>query len=167
MDYEKTAQAIVEAVGGAGNVRGLTHCVTRLRLKLADEGKADDATVRAIDGVMGVVRQGGQYQVIIGPEVGKVYAAAEPLVCDGQGEVPADDEPEARPQGIKGWANAALDTLISCFTPLIPAIAGAGMIKVLVYILSTFGVIGAESVEYQVLSVLGDGVYYFCRCSWP
>lgn len=161
MDYEKTAQAIVEAVGGAGNVRGLTHCVTRLRLKLADEGKADDATVRAIDGVMGVVRQGGQYQVIIGPEVGKVYAAAEPLVCDGQGEVPADDEPEARPQGIKGWANAALDTLISCFTPLIPAIAGAGMIKVLVYILSTFGVIGAESVEYQVLSVLGDGVYYF------
>ena len=162
MDYKKTAAAIVEGVGGTGNVKGLTHCVTRLRFSLADEGKANADALKATDGVVGVVQQGGQYQVIIGNEVDGVYDAILPLIGGGEG---ASDTAEAdapqRPQGIKGWANAALDTLISCFTPLIPAIAGAGMVKVLAYILSAAGLIAADSVEYSVLNVIGDGVYYF------
>lgn len=160
MDYQKTAEDIVRLVGGMENVKGITHCVTRLRFTLVDEAKADEVALKATQGVVGVVKQGGQFQVVIGPEVENVYNAVTPLVGGGQGHVEADDEP-AKPQGIKGYANAALDTLISCFTPLIPAIAGAGMIKVLIYILSTFGLIGMDSIEYQVLSVLGDGVYYF------
>ena len=161
MDYQKTAEAIVAGVGGKENVSGVTHCVTRLRFRLIDEAKADEAGLKATEGVMGVVKQGGQFQVVIGPEVENVYKEVAPLVGGGQGEVPADDEAPAKPQGIKGWATAALDTLISCFTPLIPAIAGAGMIKVLAYILSTVGLIVPDSIEYQVMSVLGDGVYYF------
>jgi PTS system beta-glucosides-specific IIC component len=162
MDYEKTAHAIVEGVGGADNVKGLTHCVTRLRFTLADESKADESGLKATEGVMGVVQQGGQYQVIIGNEVDGVYDAITPLIGGGQGPVDANEADAAqRPQGIKGWANAALDTLISCFTPLIPAIAGAGMVKVLAYVLSAAGLIATESVEYSVLNVIGDGVYYF------
>jgi PTS system beta-glucosides-specific IIC component len=148
MDYQKTAEAIVEGVGGAANVQGLTHCVTRLRFRLADEGRADEAALKATDGVMGVVRQGGQYQVIIGNEVDHVFDAISPLVStEAQGRA-EDAEAQARPEGLKGWLNAALDTLISCFTPLIPAIAGAGMVKVLAYILSAAGLVGAESLEY-------------------
>jgi PTS system beta-glucosides-specific IIC component len=142
MDYRKTASQIVEAVGGSGNVKGLTHCVTRLRFTLADEGKADKATLEGIDGVVGVAQSSGQYQIIIGPEVDKVYAEALPLVevsAAGAAGEAADD----KPKGFKGYANLALDTLISCFTPLIPAIAGAGMIKVLMYILTSFGLIAA------------------------
>ncbi|MBP3884988.1 MAG: PTS transporter subunit EIIC [Olsenella sp.] len=160
MDYRKTASQIVEAVGGSGNVKGLTHCVTRLRFTLADEGKADKATLEGIDGVVGVAQSSGQYQIIIGPEVDKVYAEALPLVevsAAGAAGEGADD----KPKGFKGYANLALDTLISCFTPLIPAIAGAGMIKVLMYILTSFGLIAAESVEHQVISVISDGVYYY------
>ncbi|MEE0027572.1 MAG: PTS transporter subunit EIIC [Atopobiaceae bacterium] len=162
MDYKKTAAAIVEGVGGVENVKGLTHCVTRLRFSLADEGKANADALKATDGVVGVVQQGGQYQVIIGNEVDDVYDAITPLIGGGQGSVDANEADAAqKPQGIKGWANAALDTLISCFTPLIPAIAGAGMVKVLAYVLSAAGLIATESVEYSVLNVIGDGVYYF------
>ena len=113
---------------------------------------------------MGVVQQGGQYQVVIGPDVENVFNEVSPLIDDGQETKAAEatnDADAAKPKGIKGYATAALDTLISCFTPLIPAIAGAGMVKVLLYILSAFGLVGAESVEYQVLNVIGDGVYYF------
>ncbi len=159
MDNKHTAAQIVEALGGPKNVKGLTHCVTRLRFTLADDAIVSDDEVSAIDGVMGVAKASGQYQVIIGPAVADVYAEAAPLVGAGTSEAAAD-EPE-RPQGIKGWASAALDTLISCFTPLIPAIAGAGMIKVLAYILSAAGILGAESLEYQLLTMIGDGVYYF------
>ena len=160
MDHKQTAAQIVEGVGGKDNVRGLTHCVTRLRFTLADESKANKEALQATDGVVGVVQQGGQYQVVIGPEVEAVYNEVMPLVELEAAKQQAEEAP-AKPQGIKGWASAALDTLISCFTPLIPAIAGAGMIKVLLYILSTFGLVGAESIEYQVLNVIGDGVYYF------
>ena len=160
MDNKHTAEQIVEAVGGAQNVKGLTHCVTRLRFTLADESVVSDDAVSAIDGVMGVAKASGQYQVIIGPAVADVYAEAAPLVSGGAAEAPADNKPE-KPHGIKGWASAALDTLISCFTPLIPAIAGAGMIKVLAYILSATGLLGMESMEYQLLTIIGDGVYYF------
>lgn len=162
MDYQKVAQDIVRLVGGEKNVQGVTHCVTRLRFRLVDEGKADTDALKSAEGVMGVVQQGGQYQVIIGPDVENVYNEVAPLIGGDQGTAPTDNETEApKPQGIKGYATAALDTLISCFTPLIPAIAGAGMVKVLLYLLSTFGLVGAESLEYQVINVIGDGVYYF------
>lgn len=163
MDYQKVAEDVVRLVGGAENVKGVTHCVTRLRFTLADEAKADTEALKATAGVMGVVSQGGQYQVVIGPDVEKVYNEVTPLmgaVAEAQAGPATPAEP-AKPQGIKGYAMAALDTLISCFTPLIPAIAGAGMIKVLAYILSAAGIVAADSVEYTVLNMLGDGVYYF------
>lgn len=160
MDYQKVAEEIVRLVGGAENVKGVTHCVTRLRFTLADEAKADTEALKATAGIMGVVSQGGQYQVVIGPNVEKVFNEVTPLVGTASEAQAAPAEP-AKPQGIKGYAMAALDTLISCFTPLIPAIAGAGMVKVLAYILSAAGLVAADSVEYTVLNMLGDGVYYF------
>lgn len=160
MDHKKTAEDIVAAVGGARNVKSLTHCVTRLRFVLADESLADDAAVNAIDGVMGVAKASGQYQVIIGPAVADVYAEAAPLVGGGSGEVAAEEEP-ARPQGIKGWASAALDTLIACFVPSISIIAGAGMVKVLAVLLSTAGVLPMDSASYAVINMVGDSVFHF------
>lgn len=72
-DYSKTAHAILKCIGGDKNVESLTHCMTRLRFRLKDETKIDDQKIKAISGVTGVVRQNGQYQIIIGNDVGKCY----------------------------------------------------------------------------------------------
>ncbi|MGU3491854.1 PTS glucose/sucrose transporter subunit IIB [Staphylococcus saprophyticus] len=61
-------------MGGSGNVKNLTHCMTRLRFVLKDESKANDETIKNWDGVMGLRKQGGQYQIIVGNNVSKTYA---------------------------------------------------------------------------------------------
>jgi PTS system beta-glucosides-specific IIC component len=73
IDYKKMASAILEKVGGKENVSMVTHCATRLRFNLKDEKKADTAGLKTIQGVIGVVAQGGQYQVVIGNDVPNVY----------------------------------------------------------------------------------------------
>ncbi len=79
LDYASTAKSILEAVGGEKNVASATHCMTRLRLVLKDEALADDEKVQAIKGVKSVIKQGGQYQVVIGNEVSEVFKAFEKL----------------------------------------------------------------------------------------
>lgn len=73
MDYARTAEKILERVGGKDNVLGLVHCMTRLRFTLKDESIVDDDLVKRTKGVMGVIRKAGQYQVIIGNDVAYVY----------------------------------------------------------------------------------------------
>ncbi|WZU01126.1 PTS transporter subunit EIIB [Erysipelothrix sp. D19-032] len=73
MNYEKLAQTVIENVGGEQNISGLVHCATRLRFNLDDEAKANTEVLKATPGVMGVVSKGGQFQVIIGSDVGNVY----------------------------------------------------------------------------------------------
>ena len=77
MDYKEIGQKILEAVGGKENVQNLTHCATRLRFTLADDSKADDEAVKAIDGVVSLAKSGGQYQVVVGSDVPNVYRALE------------------------------------------------------------------------------------------
>lgn len=74
MDYAVTAREIVDKVGGESNIVSATHCMTRLRLVLKDEGVVDDEKVKGIPGVVGVMRKSGQYQIIIGNNVAKCYA---------------------------------------------------------------------------------------------
>ena len=73
MDYAIVAKKILEKIGGESNVNSVQHCMTRLRFVLKDESKADDGAIKKIKGVMGVTKQGGQYQVIIGNSVGTCY----------------------------------------------------------------------------------------------
>ena len=79
-DWEATAKGILAAVGGPENISGMTHCATRLRLNLRDDSKCDDAAVKEVDGVVNTVNSAGQYQVLIGTEVPKLYEKFEPLV---------------------------------------------------------------------------------------
>lgn len=62
MDYKPLAKDILENVGTKSNVQSITHCVTRVRFVLKDESKANDAAIKNLDGVLDVVKQGGQYQ---------------------------------------------------------------------------------------------------------
>lgn len=74
MNHEEVAKKIVNLVGGKENIQSLTHCITRLRFVLNDESLADEESIKNIKGVISVIRRGGQFQVVIGQEVKKVYS---------------------------------------------------------------------------------------------
>ena len=101
-DYTVISRKIVEQIGGIDNIANVTHCMTRLRFVLKDETLADDEAVKAIDGVMGLVKQGGQYQIIIGNHVGTAYQEVLKLGNFGeQSEIAKGEKKE--PLTLKKW----------------------------------------------------------------
>ena len=150
MDAKKTAQQVLEQVGGAENVAFLTHCVTRLRFNLRSMDGVDDAKVKAVPGVVGVVNKGGQYQVIIGNEVVSVYDELMKLGDFGGKEV---KQSAATSGEKKSKVSVVLDTLAGVFTPLMPLIAGAGMIKALLSVLTLVGWIDKSGNLYYFLPI--------------
>lgn len=153
--YQKLASEILAQVGGQENVSALTHCMTRLRFTLKDESKADANVVKNIEGVTGCVSQGGQFQVIIGTHVEEVYEEIAPVGAE------SSDDTSDNPQENKGAVSTVLDTIAGCFTPVIGALAGAGMVKALLSLLSVFGWIDNSSQTYTILNTIGDSVFYF------
>lgn len=154
MDYKKTASQILEKVGGEKNILSVGHCATRLRFNLKDSSLADTEGLKKLSGVVGVVNKGGQYQVVIGNDVQNVHRALQELGSfneDGQSE----------PTEKKGAINTALDTIAGIFFPIVPALAGAGMIKALLAILSATKVLTAASPTYRFLNFFGDAAFYF------
>ena len=98
MDYKKLAEDILAKVGGEENISGLTHCATRLRFNLKDEGKAQTEALKKVNGVMGVISKGGQYQVVIGSDVASVYRPLTELceVTAGEGGQPSQEKKDDR-----------------------------------------------------------------------
>lgn len=116
MDYKQMSEQILRAVGGEKNINSATHCATRLRLFLKDESLANDEEVKKIKGVMGVVHSQGQYQIIIGQEVGNV-AKYFMNPNDETGE-------EKKKFNI-------LELIAGCFTAILPVLTAAGMLQAL------------------------------------
>ena len=155
MDWKETAKLITERVGGKSNIRSATYCTTRLRLTLADESLANDDAVSEVPGVISVVHASGQYQIIIGNRVPRVFQAMQELGILDQAAAP---EPEKKKKSIPA---AMMDALLGSMTPVIPAVIGCAMMKVLLVLLPMLGVLTSESMTYQVLTVIGDGSFYF------
>ncbi|WP_419888919.1 beta-glucoside-specific PTS transporter subunit IIABC [Paenibacillus xylanexedens] len=157
MDKQQLSKDILKLVGGEENIDQVTHCMTRLRFNLNDNNQADRATLKNTPGVMGVTENGGQFQVIIGSEVSEVYKA---LVKN----MSMKPNAESAPKGGKKQRNpisALFDFISGMFTPILPAIAGAGMIKGIVSILVALGWMTNTSSTYIILSAVGDGAFYF------
>ena len=159
-DFEKLANSVVDAVGGVGNVTNLTHCMTRLRFILKDEAKASDETVKNIPGVMGLVKQGGQYQIIIGNNVAAAYKEILALGVDGGATVDASEQPKQK-WTLKRVGMTILDAIIGTMTPLIPAIIGGSMVKLLAMLLLMTGVVGETNSTYVLLNTIGDAAFFF------
>lgn len=157
MDYESVAKKILQRVGGAENVTGLVHCMTRLRFNLKDESIVDDEAVKKTKGVMGVMKRGGQYQIIIGNDVGYVYEELNKL-GKFSNQVPKKKENSTEKKNI---LTMLMDTISGIMTPVIPAIIGAAMIKVLLTLLPMIGVLNTSGDTYQLLTVIGDGAFFF------
>lgn len=159
-DFKKLANSVVDAVGGVGNVTNLTHCMTRLRFILKDEAKASDETVKNIPGVMGLVKQGGQYQIIIGNNVAAAYKEILALGVDGGATVDASEQPKQK-WTLKCVGMTILDAIIGTMTPLIPAIIGGSMVKLLAMLLLMTGVVGETNSTYVLLNTIGDAAFFF------
>lgn len=154
MDYSTTAKQLLGKLGGEKNIISVTHCMTRLRFVLKDETGIQDEQIKMISGVVGVMRKGGQYQVIIGNEVSKCYNEVLKLGNFG-------DE-DGRPASVKSGGNPVtvlLDAISGSMSPVIPAIIGAGMVQVLNIILGWF--LPAESATMQLMGVIGNTAFYF------
>ncbi|WP_373892161.1 PTS cellobiose/arbutin/salicin transporter subunit IIBC [Weissella confusa] len=159
-DFKKLASSVVDAVGGVGNVTNLTHCMTRLRFILKDEAKASDETVKNIPGVMGLVKQGGQYQIIIGNNVAAAYKEILALGVDGGATVDASEQPKQK-WTLKRVGMTILDAIIGTMTPLIPAIIGGSMVRLLAMLLLMTGVVGETNSTYVLLNTIGDAAFFF------
>lgn len=154
MDYSMTAKEILEKVGGEANIVSVSHCMTRLRLTLKDESIVSDEEVKAVKGVVGVMKKAGQYQIIIGNDVANCY---KEFVKIGnfekqQGNAPAEKK-KSNPVSV------ILDAISGSMSPIIPAIIGAGMIQVLNIILGWF--LPADGQTMQLMSVIGNTAFYF------
>lgn len=154
--YEELARDIVKNVGGEENITGLRHCITRLRFNLKDESKANTDYLKKRDGVVTVVQSGGQYQVVIGNEVGAVYEAITEVSNIG-GESDSSSEADNSDLSV---LDRLIDTLSGLFQPFLGILAATGMIKGLVAILAGFGM-DPSSGFYQVLNMAGDGFFQF------
>lgn len=160
MSIKDSAKQIYDTVGGEANINYLTHCVTRLRFRLKDESKVDDEKVKQIPGVMGINHQNGQYQVIIGNAVSDYYDQVIKL-----GDFPTDESGDSNKTDTKEEKGNLFDQftsfISSCMSPLIPALIGGGMIKVILILLTTVGWMSDKSQSYTILSVFGDAPFYF------
>ncbi|MDQ1233926.1 PTS system beta-glucosides-specific IIC component [Paenibacillus sp. SORGH_AS306] len=158
MDKEKLSQDILDLVGGTSNIDQVTHCMTRLRFNLNDDNLANKAQLEKTPGVMGVMKNGGQFQVIIGNEVANVYKElVKKIPGAGQLEETASTKPKKKQNPI----STLFDFISGMFTPILPAITGAGMIKGIVAILVALGWMSNTSSTYIILSAIGDGAFYF------
>ncbi|WDH83261.1 beta-glucoside-specific PTS transporter subunit IIABC [Paenibacillus urinalis] len=158
MDQQQLSKDILKLVGGEENIDQVTHCMTRLRFNLNDNSKADKKTLQNTPGVMGVMINGGQFQVIIGNDVPKVYNA---LVGNMSKSPDAGTNASTETKTKKNPLSALFDFISGVFTPILPAITGAGMIKGIVALLVTLGWMSETSSTYQILSAIGDGAFYF------
>ena len=159
MDYKKTASEIVEKIGGKENIASLTHCITRVRFKLKDNSKASAEAVKKIDGVINVIEQGGQFQVVIGNEVEDVFNAVQ----DVTGIVgSAIDVVEKDDLKVKGkFMDQVIDLVTNIFTPILPALIGAGMIRSLLMILTKFTGLANDSGVYIVINEIYNAIFNF------
>jgi len=135
MNYAEVSRAIVDALGGLTNIEAVTHCMTRLRFVLKDQTQVDYPRLKAITGVMGVVHNDTQYQVIIGNNVSQAYQAVLELGSPGA----ASTVPVKRKITLRSIGAGILDALVGTMSPLIPAIIGGSMVKLLAMILDMAG----------------------------
>lgn len=157
MNYNQIAKDIIENVGGSENIRGLTHCFTRLRFQLKDSKKAKKEIIEHLEGVISVVESGGQFQVVLGTKVTKVYEALLPMVSL------EEDTGSSEEKGSIG--NRILIAISSMFTPMVPAIAASGLLKGLLTIAritaSNHGIDITVNQTYILIMAATDALFYF------
>ena len=169
-DNKKIAEQVLAAVGGAANLKDATHCMTRLRLYLKDDSLPKDDEVKKISGVLGVVRGGQQYQIVIGTNVPKVYEELCKLAGISASAAVKDDAAAAQDAAItkrkltpKQVGKNIMGYLAGCMTPMIPVLLAGGLVRAVNSIFGPdlLGLYTLESNLYILFDFLYDAAFYF------
>ena len=152
-DYEKLAVDIVDAVGGKENIVNATRCATRLRLVLKETPKDANKKVSGLTGVITVVENNGQFQVVIGTHVGKVFDKVQTLV--DLDETSSEDAPKG------SIVNRVIATMSAVFAPFIYILAAAGLLQGCLIIINMINPGFASTGTYEVLSFISWAPFTF------
>ncbi|MBN3130839.1 PTS transporter subunit EIIC [Pectobacterium brasiliense] len=155
MGKNEVIQSIIKLVGGNDNINKVWHCMTRLRFDLIDENKVQTEAIKNLPGILGAQHQSEQFQIIIGPQVNEYYE-----LLNAQLSPTTTSQPDVQKQK-KGLISLFMDTVSGVFGPIVPAIAGAGMIKGLLAGLIALKVVSAKTDTVIVLDLIASGVFYF------
>ena len=160
MNNNELSEEIIREIGGAANIRTLTHCATRLRMEFNQRHRVNQTAIEQLPGVISVVDRGGQFQIVIGNDVQRVFSAIQKKRNASQSDTTPDTDEvkDSPPQNIMSRIISVISTT---FTPVIPAITGAGMIKALLAILTLTGVLSPDSSSYQILNIIADAAFFF------
>lgn len=162
MSFKALSAEIIKDLGGADNIRSVSHCATRLRFQIKDPAQVQEKALENIDGVIALVKAGGQHQVVIGNEVPNVYAeiVAQPGMASkdvkGKGAVQ-----EEGPVEKKNIFNAFVDLISSIFSPILWPLAGIALLKAVLSMGNTLGWFSTESTNYIVMNAAADGLFFF------
>ncbi|MCC8076049.1 MAG: beta-glucoside-specific PTS transporter subunit IIABC [Clostridiales bacterium] len=157
-DYTQLAADVVKAVGGKENIIDVTNCMTRLRFVLKDDSIPNKDQVMAVKGVKGVMNQGGQYQVIIGTHVNEVVKDVRKAAGIGEGGIDKESMKLVKKDSL--W-NRFFKTISGCIMPMLGPMIAGGIIKGVLTILTTFGLLSSDSGTYLVLYAAADSILYF------
>ena len=156
-NYEKLAKEIVGYIGGSENVNALVHCATRLRFKVKNTQNVDKKKLEQLEGVITVLDSGGQIQVVIGQHVADVYDTIFEVT-----DLKKENQSDAEESGEKkNLLNTFMDTISGIFAPVLGVMSGAGMLKALLILCTTFGWLKADMGTYRILYAAADGVFTF------
>ncbi|MDT0204575.1 PTS transporter subunit EIIC [Serratia marcescens] len=151
------AKEIVSALGGAGNIRHITHCATRLRINLVSTAQLDNTRIKKIDKVLGTVSAGGQYQIIVGNDVGDIYQAISQ-------QLHIEPPPATVNEGVSPQAtekSSIFDIISGSFLPLLGLLAGGGMLKVLLTLAQQSQLMSPDNGTFSILSSIANAPFYF------
>ena len=153
--YNDLAKDIIKNVGGKENINGLTHCVTRLRFKLKDESKANDDVLKNMQGIVTVMKSGGQYQVVIGNNVQDVYNDVTALIDVDNLNTSSQEKKSGK------LLDKAIDVVSGIFQPILGIMAACGMVKGLNALFVAMGLYSDTSGGYLMINAIGDALFTF------
>lgn len=159
--YEQLATIIVDNVGGPDNINSVTHCITRLRFKLKDEGKANTDFLKKLDGVVTVMQSGGQYQVVIGNHVPDVYKDVLAVAGLPENGISTTAEKNSANVGNGSILDKLIDLISGIVQPLLAILAGTGMIKGVLALLTFLNLVEKGTGTYIILNAIGDCFLFF------
>lgn len=157
-DYTNDIKEIINNIGGLDNISSLTHCVTRLRFQLKDYSIVNRDNIKKLNVVLSIVEGNNQFQIVIGNEVENVYNAIIKTYNINNSNTSSSG---GKDNNKKNILMNILNKLTIIFNPIVPALAGAGMLKAILVILQTYNLLSTSDSTFKILSAAGNSVFYF------
>ena len=156
---KKSAEKIIEYIGGIENVISYTHCATRLRFQLMDNGKVNEDVLKTIPEVLGVVNNAGMFQIIIGPKVDIMFHTIQEIfdgtdIKNTNVASNAEAKKDSLIQGVLGYITGAI-------APTLPVMVASGLISAMLALATQFGLLTTENSTYVVFNGIANAAFYF------